>query len=166
MSKEAEWEWDKERVAVVALMVVIIIGVGYIAVASVPGNVDRNVTYTLNVTTNMDRIDTVYRTFFGNTRDINNASLLTARIQIADIPDVTRVIISIQTVLPMRMIAIVVSDYPAETNVLHGQSEIPIEQISYVLTLDIGQRNLIAYMFFENSNSGNFEFAVSSFKLG
>ena len=166
MSKEAEWEWDRERVAIVALMLVIILGVGYIAVANMPGNVDRNVTYTLNATTDIGRINTVYSAFFGNVRDINNASLVTARLQIADVPDVTRVIISMQTILPMRLIAIVVSDYPAETNVLHGQSEIPIDQTSYVLTLDVGQRNLIAYMFFENSNSGNFEFAVSSFKIG
>ena len=162
-SNKDEWEWDRERIIYVALIIIIIVGIGYIAVANMPVSRARNVIYTLTVDRDTDRIDTVYRTYWGHSVYMENASLVTAKLQIADVPDVSQIVISVYTILPTRLIAIVVAEYPAESSVLHGQDQVPIEYINYVVTLGVGQRNLIVYMFFENVHSGSFEFAVNSF---
>lgn len=164
MSKEENkdvWEYDRERIIGAILIVIIIIGASALVVMSMPKSEPRNVAYTITESRDTDRIDLVYRTFFGDVKYIENASLFTVKLQVADIPDVMQAVISVYTILPMQLMALVVSEYPAEGNVLHGQNQIPTGQTNYAVTLNVGQRNLVVYMFFENT--GSFEFVVNLF---
>ena len=90
---------------------------------------------------------------------MENASLIKIILQIADVPDVSQIRFSVNTILPMHLSAIVVSEYPTETNVLHGQNQISADQTNYVVTLDVGQQNLVIYLFFERG--GSFAFSVN-----
>lgn len=165
MSKEKdenEWVYDRERIAVAILVMIIIIGAAWLVVDSLESKESRNVSYTLTEDRDTDQIDLVYKTFFGHSRYMENASLIKIILRVADVPDVSSVSISVNTILPMHLSAIVISEYPAESNVLHGQNQIPAEQTSYAVTLNLGQQNLIVYLFFENAE-GSFAFSINLF---
>lgn len=161
MSKENEWEWDRERIGVIALIIMIVIGVSALVVMSMPESRPRNVVYTMTESRDTDRIDLVYKTFFGHSLYMENISLIKVVLRIADVPDVSNVLISIYTISPAHLEAIVVADYPTESSVLHGQNQIPDEQVNYAVTLGVGQRNLVLYLFFEESYYGSWELAVN-----
>jgi hypothetical protein len=161
MSENNDWEWDRERIGVIALIIIIVVGLSALVVMSMPESGDRNVSYTITTSEDTDRIDLVYRTFFGHSLYMENITLVTVKLQIADVPDVSQVVISVHTILPTHLEAIVVSNFPDESSVLHGQNQILAEQANYVVTLNAGQRNLIVYMLFENA--GSFEFKVNLF---
>jgi len=166
MNKEKNkdnWEYDRERIGVVALIILIIVGVSALVVMNMPESRSRNVSYTITTTEDTDRIDLVYRTFFGHAIYMENISLVTVKLRIADVPDVTQLSISVYTILPTHLEAIVVSNFPDENNVLHGQNQISAEQTDYAVTLGIGQRNLILYLFFEESYYGSWELIVNLF---
>lgn len=146
-----EWVWDRERVMGAVLIAIIIIGAAWLVVDTYMPKEPRNVSYSLIENKDTDQIDLVFRTFFGTSIDIENASLVTATLRIADIPDVSQISILVNTELPTHLAAIVVSTYPDEINVLHGQNRVPNEQTSYLVTLNVGQHDLIIYLFLEKT---------------
>lgn len=161
MSEDNDWEWDRERIGVIALIIMIIIGVSVFVVMNMPESRDRDVSYIITTSEDTDRIDLVYRTFFGHSLYMENISLIRVILQIADVPDVSSVVISVNTILPTHLEAIVISNFPDEINVLHGQNQILAEQTTYAATLNVGQRNLIVYLFLENTHRGSWEFIVN-----
>lgn len=159
---EDNWEYDRERIIGAILIAIIIIGAAYLVVDMYTPTGSRNVSYSLNESKDTDRINLVFRTFFGTNINVENASLVTVVLRIADIPDVSQVRILINTEMPTHLAAIVVAGYSDETNVLHGQNQVPDEQTSYLVTLNIGQYDLIVYLFLEATQRGSWELIVNS----
>lgn len=167
IKEDDDFEWDRGRCAIVLIAIVIIASFAWTAINMYQPSVTvQNVTYSMEVDNDVERFNTLHRTFFGGNPGFENVTLVVVNILVADIPDVNRMSISISSTLPTHLTAIILAEFQNENNILHGTSNIDPGQVNYAVTVSGGRMNLILYLFLENVSAGGYELIVRAYQAG
>jgi len=165
--EEDDFEWDRTRLMAVLVILLIIVGVGWTAMRFyTPETIVQNVQYSTETDQGSERFNTLYGTFFGGSPEFENITLVILTLLISEIPDVTRLTISISSQLPTHLDAIILAEWQNEVNILHGVSAINDEQTSYALTINGGGMDLVLYLFFEGTTSGSYDLNIRAYNTG
>lgn len=160
-----DFEWDKKRCVATLVIMVIVASVVWTAVNMYqPGVTVQNVSYTMDVSSDAERFNTLHGTFFGGSSTFENVTIVTVSIIVAQIPSVDRLAIIISTVLPTHLMAVILAEFQNENNVLHGTSSIDAGQVNYAITVDGGGMDLVLYLFLENVEAGSFRLVVRAYQ--
>jgi len=158
--EEDEFEWDRTRLIAGLLILIVVVGLGWTMVRLYqPATLVNSVSYNLETINDDVRFNEFYADFW-TPRNFTGGTLVKVSLMLEEVPDVSRLFISISTTLPMHLESIVLEH---EGSVIHGKNAINENQTNYALTINAARMNLILYLFFDVVGTGSYTLLVRAY---